>query len=123
MRVERSHHIDASQPDIDGMYEWYYEYDLFRFTEGEHTLVGRAYVDSSDKAQFLRLEEQGRIETITDAHLDGPGAVGAAPTGILRYFAMHQRTPRQRLLASLTASGRSCFVEIVGPTHERDRST
>jgi hypothetical protein len=35
MEVVTSHHIDASDQDDRGMYEYYYEYDLFGFTDGE----------------------------------------------------------------------------------------
>ena len=41
MQVQCNHHIDASDPDANGDYEYYYEYDIFLFSEGELTLQAR----------------------------------------------------------------------------------
>lgn len=32
MHIERVHQIDSSEPDASGMYDYYYEYDIYRFT-------------------------------------------------------------------------------------------
>ncbi len=72
MKVEQSHHIDASDPENDGMYDWYYEYDIFRFTDGERTLIARSYVDSGDEAHFLRFEEHGKFAGFPAVHLKDP---------------------------------------------------
>jgi hypothetical protein len=60
MQVEFSHHIDASEADAEGFYEYYYEYDIYRFTLGGLSLVVRSYSDTSEQASVLRLEEAGK---------------------------------------------------------------
>jgi hypothetical protein len=60
MEVTTTHHIDASEPDAKGMYDWYYEYDLYRFSEGAIALIARSYVDKTYEAHFLRLEREGK---------------------------------------------------------------
>jgi hypothetical protein len=56
MHIDRSHHVDASEPDASGMYSYYYEYDLYRFTDGNECLIARSYTDSPTEAHFLALE-------------------------------------------------------------------
>lgn len=71
MRVEQSRHIDASEPDSDGMYDWYYEYDIYRFVEGERVLIAQSYIDSSTEAHLLRFEDRGNHRFPTD-YLEDP---------------------------------------------------
>ena len=56
MQVEFSHHIDASEADAEGFYEYYYEYDIYRYTLGAQCLVVRSYSDASTQASVLRLQ-------------------------------------------------------------------
>ena len=77
MQVERTHHIDSSERDAEGFYEWYYEYDLFRFAEGDVALVARSYVDSPDEAHFLRVERAGAPLQLSAADLTSPLAIAA----------------------------------------------
>ena len=56
MRVDRSRHIDSSEPDASGVLDYYYEYDLYRFVEGAECLVARSYTDSPQEAHFLTWE-------------------------------------------------------------------
>lgn len=72
MHVECSHHIDASEPDALGMYEYHYEYDLYRFTEGENCFVARSYVDDPEEAHFLGAEVGGHARPLVDADLKQP---------------------------------------------------
>ncbi|MBP1089057.1 hypothetical protein JOE39_003091 [Pseudomonas sp. PvP100] len=46
--MERYHHIDASEQDKYGFYDYYYEYDMYYFTEGTLSLVARCYTDDAD---------------------------------------------------------------------------
>jgi hypothetical protein len=64
MHVERTHHIDASDRDESGSYEYYYEYDLYRFTLGGTCLVARSYADEPNEAHFLRIEERGSVRPL-----------------------------------------------------------
>ena len=77
MKIETTHHIDCSEKSADGFYEWYYEYDLFRFSEGSLTLVARGYTDSPEEAHFLRFEKDGAILKISEADLRTPLAISA----------------------------------------------
>jgi hypothetical protein len=42
MNVEHTHEIDADEPDANGMHEYYYEYDDYRFTEGKKSFIARS---------------------------------------------------------------------------------
>ena len=56
MKIEQTHHVDASEPDARGRYEYYYAYDLFVFSEAGVAVVARSYSDTPGEAHFLRIE-------------------------------------------------------------------
>lgn len=56
MRVSIDHHVDASDTDADGMHDWHYEYDVYRFSQGWRSFVARAYTHEPGKAAFLSRE-------------------------------------------------------------------
>ena len=56
MKVEISHHVDASEKDVNGDYEWHYEYDLYCFSNDQRAYVARSYSDDCSEAHFLRKE-------------------------------------------------------------------
>lgn len=56
MRVSVDHHVDASDTDADGFHDWYYEYDVYRFSRGGRSFVVRAYSDEPGRAAFLACE-------------------------------------------------------------------
>ncbi|MNR76240.1 hypothetical protein D3C72_68980 [compost metagenome] len=66
MKVETSHHIDASEPDAQGMHEWHYEYDLFLFTDDNLRLAARSYSDTRQEAHFIGLEKKHKQLNIAD---------------------------------------------------------
>jgi hypothetical protein len=72
MEIEVTHHIDCSEIRPDGFYDWYYEYHLFRFTEGSSTFIVRAYVDSPEEAHFLSLQEGRKTRSLTPEDLQLP---------------------------------------------------
>lgn len=72
MHVEHSHRIDASERDAAGRYDYYYEYDLYRFVEGTIGLVARSYIDEADEAHFLRIQIDGNERLMEDADLARP---------------------------------------------------
>lgn len=72
LQVESSHHIDASEPDAEGFYEYYYEYDIYCFTLGGLSLVVRSYSDTSAQASVLRLEEAGKSRALQFKDLQRP---------------------------------------------------
>lgn len=67
MNVDTSHHIDG-----DGSLGFRYEYDLYRFSDGETTFVARSYSDSSAKAHFLRAELGGKHHMLSQTDLASP---------------------------------------------------
>ncbi|MGH8446674.1 MAG: hypothetical protein ACREVL_15485 [Solimonas sp.] len=72
MKVETSHHIDASEPDADGMHEWHYEYELYRFSDGGVSLVARSYVEEPEQAHFINADVGGAARLITKRELTQP---------------------------------------------------
>lgn len=72
MHIERVRQIDSSDPDESGMYDYYYEYDIYRFTDGPECFVARSYIDEPDEAHFLRIEINGSPRTLVDADLTHP---------------------------------------------------
>ena len=71
-QVECSHHIDAGEQDADGFYDYYYEYDIYRFTLGGLSLVVRSYSDTCEQASVLRLEEAGKSRPLQPKDLKNP---------------------------------------------------
>lgn len=76
MNVETTHHVDASEPDADGMHSYHYEYDLFSFSDGLVTLIARSY-DNETEAHFLSIEIDGEARLLADADLRMPLFAGA----------------------------------------------
>ena len=72
MHVERTHHIDASEPDDAGMYEYHYEYDLYRFSNEAICFTARSYVDQPGEAHFLGVLVSGHSRMMVDADLAHP---------------------------------------------------
>ena len=73
LQLSTSHHIDASEPDADGGYDYYYEYDLYLFSLGQWTLVVRSYSDEATQASVLSI--QGNA---TESH-KGSGKASTGP--------------------------------------------
>src|SRR5688572_441473 len=72
MQVTITHHIDASERDGDGYYKYYYEYDLYVFTNGELSFVARSYKDTSAEASFLRAESNQQVRPLKETDLSHP---------------------------------------------------
>jgi hypothetical protein len=72
MRIERVRQIDSSEPDESGRYEYYYEYDIYRFDDGTICFVARSYIDEPDEAHFLRSEIGGESRPLDEADLTHP---------------------------------------------------
>jgi len=63
MNVEMTHHIDASEPDERGLYSYFYEYDLYTFSDGPTSYIARSYADTPTEAHFLK-RRRGSRETL-----------------------------------------------------------
>ena len=53
MRVDVSHHVDASEPNAEGLRDYHYEYDVFTFSEGAVWYAARVYSDAPHAAAFM----------------------------------------------------------------------
>lgn len=62
LHVERTRHVDCSAPDASGALEdaYEYEYDIYRFVDGERCLIARSYIDTPSEAHFLSIEIAGK---------------------------------------------------------------
>lgn len=96
--MERYHHIDASEQDKDGFYDYYYEYNMYYFTEGTLSLVARCYTDDADEANFMGIEFDGYDRALEPDDRSLP-LVSAA-------------------LAQLTADGKTKFFTFTGKGYE-----
>jgi hypothetical protein len=72
MHVERVHHIDCSEPDEAGMHEYYYEYDMYYFTDGPLSLSVRCYTDEPDEGSFVGIGVDGETRALELADLSRP---------------------------------------------------
>lgn len=77
MHVEQTHHIDAGEPDARGMYVYYYEYDLYSFSEADVAVVARSYRDTPAEAHFLRIEIDGAPRLLHNDDFQRPLVVAA----------------------------------------------
>lgn len=72
LRVERSHHVDEAPPDADGLQDYHYAYDIYRFSDGTRVLYARSYADTPKHAHFLNAEVRGRMRPLRPADLRTP---------------------------------------------------
>ena len=78
MTVKVSHHVDASEPDADGFYDYHYEYDVYEFTDRVRTLLARAYSDEPDQAALMGWNKGGNNRLLTKRDLGHPLFLEAA---------------------------------------------
>ncbi len=72
MMVEVSHHVDASEPDADGFYDYHYEYEIYEFTDGVRTLLARAYCDERGQAALMGWRKGVHRHLLTKRDLHHP---------------------------------------------------
>ena len=78
MKVEVSHHTDASEPDAQGFHDYCYEYDVFTFSDGSTSFLARSYRDEPQRASFVARCEDGRRHVLTGRDLRHPLFIEAA---------------------------------------------
>ncbi|MBO9747341.1 hypothetical protein J7431_08680 [Xanthomonas phaseoli pv. dieffenbachiae] len=61
--------VDCSAPDASGALEDAYEYDIYRFLDGERCLIARSYIDTPSEAHFLSIDVAGESRLLKDADL------------------------------------------------------
>ncbi|MDQ8205874.1 hypothetical protein [Pelagicoccus sp. SDUM812003] len=69
MKVTKEHKIDAGEKDSEGYYDYFYEYDIYTFTENGKKLTARKYIDD-ETAHFLRIENEGEERILTKEDLE-----------------------------------------------------
>ena len=78
MKVEVSHHTDASELDALGFRDYCHDYDEFAFSDGSTSFLARSYRDESQRASFVARCEDGRRHVLTDRDLRHPLLIDAA---------------------------------------------
>ena len=101
MTLQKTHHIDASEPDEDGLYEYYYAYSIYRFMLKETTLVARSYDDEPNQAHFLSKSGLGgEVQMLEPADLESV---------LLLEACAHLRAEGKTHIAYLSNSG---YIEL-----------
>lgn len=72
MQVRITRHIDTSETDSNGNQDWYYEYDLIVFVEGDLQVVARSYTDTTEEVSFFRVQSASGVEGFGPGHLALP---------------------------------------------------
>ncbi len=65
MNYTKQDFVDKSEEDINGNYEYYYQYTLYYFVVGESQYVFRSYKDTDEEVSFLRKEVNGEYESLS----------------------------------------------------------
>ena len=71
MNVQVTHHVDAGEQDANGMYDYFYEYDIYEFSDGRESLIARSYTDTPLQAHFLRIANNGKGRRLCRKDLAG----------------------------------------------------
>jgi hypothetical protein len=97
MNVISTHHVDASQPDARGKYEWRYAYTIYEFSNDSGTrFVARSYDDDPTRASFLSaIHADGSEEFYSAAWYDSELFLAAA-----RYLLLEAKKKKIMILTS-----------------------
>ncbi|OCP16105.1 MULTISPECIES: hypothetical protein [unclassified Ensifer] len=109
MRVDVSHHIDASAPDAEGFYDYHYEYDIYRFSEGGKAYVVRSYIEEGDRAAIVSCLDGETSRLLGPADLTDPLLIEAVA---------YLRGVGKTTLDWLTADGYVPLEPRAAPTRE-----
>jgi hypothetical protein len=77
MQIEVFHHIDCSTPDKNGVYDYYYECDVYQFTDGDISVTARSYDEDPEEASFMSITIDGECRGLTMADLSNPVLLSA----------------------------------------------
>jgi hypothetical protein len=67
MKVRVSQHIDKSDLNENGFYDYYYDFNIYAFSEGEVTYYARSYNDEPNEAHFTNGERGGKVFYLSKA--------------------------------------------------------
>lgn len=72
MTVTTSHHIDASEPNERGMYDYHYAYTVYVFEQDGIKIAARSYDDDPKVASFAGMQLDGVDQILTRGIQDHP---------------------------------------------------
>jgi hypothetical protein len=72
MKISLQHHIDNGEKDADGNYDFYYEFDVFSFSEGSFSLYARSYIEDSALVSFTNSTRDEKVIFLTAADFKKP---------------------------------------------------
>lgn len=77
MKIEVFHHIDCSAPDKNGMYDYYYEFDVYQFIDGVVAVTVRSYDEDPEEANFMSITIDGECRLLEQADFSNPVVLAA----------------------------------------------
>lgn len=72
MDVNITQKVDKGEREANGKYDFYYEFEVFEFSESDLCYVARSYKDESSEAHFLRKKISGKVGQIKSNDLKAP---------------------------------------------------
>ena len=72
MTISKTHHIDASDPNAEGQYNYHYAYTTYVFTHNGVEYTARSYDDEPDKVAIVGKSVRAKAQTISAGDLNTP---------------------------------------------------
>jgi hypothetical protein len=72
MTISKTHHIDASEPNEQGTYDYYYAYTVYVFAQADVEYTARSYDDEPQKVAFVGKGVNGTTRRIVANDLNSP---------------------------------------------------
>lgn len=72
MDVRKTRQIDSGEPDAEGFVDYFYEYDVYEFVDGDLCVVARSYTDEPQEAHLLNRQVAGKRFLLDEADLQRP---------------------------------------------------
>jgi hypothetical protein len=61
------HHVDSRESSVKEKYDFYYDYDVYRFSDGSQTLAARSYSFEPTTVNLISFETGDDIESLTES--------------------------------------------------------
>lgn len=72
MEVKITHKVDSGEKNTEGVYDFHYEYDVYKFIDNRTCFVARSYNDEPSEVHFMKKVYFGQSGYITDGDLTSP---------------------------------------------------
>ncbi len=69
MEISKEHIIDCGDKSEDGSYDFYYEFDLYKFKFKSIVFLAKSYKDESELVSFFGVDIEGKREMIVKEQL------------------------------------------------------